>query len=111
MESSFCACIGNMNGSDTIKAPFGMVKLGLPLNVNVFNVFVTMALLPGVLLKGSATVTAVIGSAVAPNALLMRKRCQEPEVVTWIVWRKVELPKTSPVVLNGGGGKLAGSVN
>lgn len=103
--------MGNWNGSDTTKAPFGMVKLRLPLNVNDFSVLVMTALLPAVLLTGSATVTAVIGNSVAPKALLMRKRCQEPEVVICIVWRTVELAKTSPVVVNGEGGRLAGSVN
>lgn len=60
---------------------------------------------------GSAIVIAVMGRSVSPKAFERRMRIWEAGVVTWKVWRIVELKKTRSVWLNGGGGRFVNSVN
>lgn len=103
-------------GSDTTNAAFGTKKPGAPPKVKVFSVVVSIAGLPAPLsallpLKGFARVTAVIGRSVGPKEFDKRRRIREDVAVTWIVCRRVVLEKTRPLVLKGGFGRFAGSVN
>lgn len=64
-------------GSDTSKDELGMVKFSWPLNVTVWMVSGSTSDVPIESLTagtGWATVTAVIGRSVGPNALDRRKR-------------------------------------
>lgn len=81
-------------GSETTRAPSGIVKLGLPLNVRVLSVLVWMDDTPADPLLGSAMVTAVMVRSLMPKALLIRRRMWSPPMLVWMVWRIVELKKT-----------------
>lgn len=61
--------------------------------------------------SGSATVTAVRGSAVSPKALEKRSRTRSPPVETRTVCRSVVSVRTARSSVNGGGGMLPGSVS
>jgi hypothetical protein len=64
---------GKFKGSDTARAPLGMVMPGFPpLNVTVWSVEGWIALTPEDPLKGRATVMAVMGRSVRPKALEIR---------------------------------------
>ncbi len=98
-------------GSDTTKAPFGIVYDAEPLKVTFCSEPVSMELLPAVPLSGRAMVTAVMGKSVVPNAFEKRKRTWDEGAVMWIVCLRVALVNTPLDVLNGAGGRFAGSVS
>lgn len=82
MLSSVPALTSKSIGSETTSAPFGIVKDGEPLNVNVFRVLVSIAGMPGTPPNGRAMVTAVMGRSVMPNAFDMRRRMWGEVAVT-----------------------------
>ncbi len=84
-------------GSETARAPFGMVKSGLPEKVTVLSVLVSIEDTPTEPLVGRATVTAVMGRSVVPKTLEMRIRMGEPPMDMCSVWRMVEFTNTAPV--------------
>ena len=92
-----CGAMRKLSGSDTAKAPFGIVIEGLPLKVTDWTVDDSILLTPAEPLNGSATETAVIGKSVTPKAFEMRIRIWSPPVDMCKVWRMVEFGKTTPV--------------
>ena len=75
--SSVCAFTSKSIGSDTTRAPFGMVNDGDPLNVRVFTELVSMADVPAAPSAGRAIVALVMGRLVK-----MRRRMREYGAVT-----------------------------
>ena len=73
-----CGSTGKSSGSDTASPPSGIIMDVFPLKVTVCKVFGWMAETPAEKLKGRATVTAVMGRFVTPNALEKRRRICEP---------------------------------
>jgi hypothetical protein len=67
-----CGSMGKLRGSETASPAFGMLMDVFPLNVTVWRVCGWIALTPAAPLAGSATVTAVMGKGVTPNALEKR---------------------------------------
>ena len=95
-----------------MNAPFGTLNPGPPENVSGTTVFESTAGEPAAPPpSGRASVTAVMGSVVVPNAFGGHGRMRDAFTVTWIFERIVELAKTDLVVLNGGLGRCAGSVS
>jgi hypothetical protein len=92
-----CGATGRLIGSETTKAPFGIVKLASPLNVTVWSVLVWIAETPAEPLTGRATVTAVIGRSVVPKAFEIRILILSPPIEVCIVCRIVEFTKTEPL--------------
>ena len=105
--SSVPATTLKSTGSDTTSAPFGTLNVDAPENVSGTTVFESTAGEPPTSPSGRASVTAVMGIVVVPNAFRGRGRMRDAFAVTWIV----ESAKTSPVVSNGGSGRSAGSVS
>ena len=65
-------------GSDTMRAPFGILNDVEPLNVTFRSVSGWILLTPEELFPGSATVTAEMGRVVVPKTLVKRKRKKDP---------------------------------
>ena len=80
--SSVCAFTSKSIGSDTTRAPFGIVNEGDPLKVSVLSVLVSIAEVPAEPFSGRAIVTFVIGRLVVPNVFEMRRRMREEGAVT-----------------------------
>lgn len=87
-----CGSTGKSNGSETARAPSGMImEVSPPLNVTVCRVDGWIALTPAEPLYGRAIDTPVTGRSVRPNALEMRIRICEAPVDVCSVWRMVLL--------------------
>lgn len=115
MDMTCPAFMGKLTGSETARAPLGIVILLLPLKVNVWSVAGLMPLDPVTFcprsVRGRAIVAAVIGRSVRPKALLRRMRTCCAGMVMRRVCRIVEFGKTRLVWLKGGCGRLGNSVS
>jgi hypothetical protein len=76
------ALTGNLRGSETAKAPGGMMKPFWPEKVTVWTVSGRTALAPAEPLTGRATEAPVMGRSVAPKALLKVRRMTAASWVT-----------------------------
>jgi hypothetical protein len=91
------ALMGKAMGSETARAPLGMLIEDLPEKVTVWRVEGWIWCIPARWLMGSATVTAVIGNTLPPNAFENLSRIWLACAVMKSVWRIVEFTKTAPV--------------
>lgn len=84
-------------GSETARAPLGMLMSERPEKVTFCRVDACTWWIPAVPFTGNATVTAVIGRFVRPKAFeILRRICEAPTVM-WRVCLIVALTKTVPV--------------
>lgn len=86
--------MAKLTGSETARAPLGIVKFLLPLNVRVFKVAKFIALAPAVPFLGRAIVAVVICRSFTPKALEKRTRIWSPPIDVRTVCRMVESVKT-----------------
>ena len=103
------AATGKSTGSETASSPAGTTTPGRPAKVTARDVPASTELTPARPPPGIATPTRATSSFEPPNALLIRSRTRRAPAETRIVCRSVLSGSTRSSLVNGAGGRLAGS--
>jgi hypothetical protein len=93
----WAALMGKLMGSDTARAPLGMLMPLLPEKVTFWTVLGCIWWMPAVWFRGRATVTAVMGRLEPPKTFENLRRIWLACAVRKSIWRMVEFTKTAPV--------------